>query len=94
MKNEKIGKTVTQHVHKNAYTYECLAVPDYGKRTIKIVVTDGELKGKSALIIKMPDQFSGFFPEMDPSVHSGATISHVEKVGITNKFIGRKKLRR
>ncbi|MDL1968795.1 MAG: hypothetical protein LWW97_09690 [Deltaproteobacteria bacterium] len=64
----KPAETMAQHAHGKTYSYEYTAVPEHGKRTVNVVVTAGELKGKSALIIKMPDEFSGFFPEVDSSM--------------------------
>lgn len=64
-------KDTDQNVCGEAYQYKFAVAPEYGRRTVRVIVTEGALKGKSALVIKMPDQFSGFFPEMDPNILSG-----------------------
>lgn len=52
---------------KKSRSYGYVVKPQKG-RTLRVNVTDGRLKGKSALIIKMPDRFSSFFPEMNPKI--------------------------
>ncbi len=54
-----------RHTDKVTYSYKLSVAPEHGKRTINVIVTAGELAGKSALVIKMPDEFSGFFPALD-----------------------------
>lgn len=67
---KQLPETIDPQEQSAGYSYEFSAVPGGGSRTIKVVVTEGELKGKSALVIKMPDQFSGFFPKIDRSFFS------------------------
>lgn len=65
MKEDSLKKDQDQ----NTYKYQISLVPELGTRAIRVKVTDGDLKGKSALVIKMPDQFSGFFPELSGFFH-------------------------
>ncbi|PWW82488.1 hypothetical protein CR164_05730 [Prosthecochloris marina] len=67
---KQLNKTINPEERSAGYSYEFSVVPGGSSRTIKVVVTEGELKGKSALVIKMPDKFSGFFPKIDRSFFS------------------------
>ena len=76
---------MNHHIEKDEYSYSLSTVPNHGKRTVNITITGGKLKGKSALIIKMPDAFSGFFPKLASEDCSQDNMSLVGKTGIALK---------
>lgn len=80
---------VYRYTEEGMCAYRLNVVPEHGKRTVNVVVTGGELKGRSALVIKMPDEFSGFFPELDRGLNHDVKRSFPEKIGITKGSSGR-----
>lgn len=66
----KINNLKTELSNKaKHYTYEIKDAPEIGEGAIHVKIVEGKHEGKVAVVIKMPDEFSGFFPEMSFSEH-------------------------
>lgn len=69
----KCKPIIKDQAKNDIYNYEIKPALKHGKRTVKILVKDGEYAGKSAFIIKMPESISGFFPQMQIETNASKT---------------------
>ena len=60
---QKTNSLVTNsNIKSENYTYELKDAVEIGKGVVQVKVIGGKYDGKVAVVIKMPDDFSGFFP--------------------------------